>query len=53
MKNRGLQVHAVSPAAMTEWKLAVEKAYPQIRGKIVPEEIFDQVRNWLEEYRMP
>ena len=34
-----------------EWRAAAEAAYPQISGKIVPAEIFDEVRSLLEAYR--
>ena len=46
-----LEVHTVTPEIEAEWRAAAEAAYPQIRGKIVPAEIFDEVRSLLEAYR--
>jgi TRAP-type C4-dicarboxylate transport system substrate-binding protein len=51
MKKRGLQVTPVSPALEAEWRAAAEEAYPKIRGKIVPADIFDEVLRLLREYR--
>ncbi|MCS1407646.1 MAG: 2,3-diketo-L-gulonate-binding periplasmic protein YiaO [Verrucomicrobia subdivision 3 bacterium] len=51
MKNRGLKVHEISEETRAQWKQAVKEIYPQIRGKIVPADIFDRVSVWLEEYR--
>ena len=51
MKKRGLQVTPVSPALEAEWRTAAEEAYPKIRGKIVPADIFDEVLRLLKEYR--
>ena len=51
MKKRGLQVTPVSPALEAEWRTAAEEAYPKIRGKIVPADIFDEVLRLLNEYR--
>lgn len=47
----GLTVHAVSPEVEAEWRAAAESAYPTIRGGIVPEEMFDEVRELLTSYR--
>ncbi len=47
----GLTVHEVTPAVEAEWRAAVEAAYPKIRGRIVPADIFDEVRSLLREYR--
>jgi TRAP-type C4-dicarboxylate transport system substrate-binding protein len=51
MKKRGLTVHPVSDELETEWRVATEKYYPQIRGRIVPADIFDEVIRLLKEYR--
>ncbi len=51
MKLRGLEVRAPSPSEREAWRQAARKAYPLIRGKVVPEEIFDQVGRLVEEYR--
>jgi len=51
MKKRGLTVHPVSAEAAAEWRASAESVYPQIRGRIVPAEMFDQVQQLLNEYR--
>ena len=47
----GLTVHELTPAIEAEWRAATEAAYPKIRGRIVPADIFDEVRSLLREYR--
>lgn len=51
MRQRGLQVHAVTPDLEAEWRRVVEAAYPKVRGVIVPAEIFDEVVAQLDAYR--
>jgi len=51
MQTRGLTVHEVSPEALKEWEDAVAKAYPLIRGSLVPTEVFDEVVRLVKEYR--
>ncbi len=51
MKTRGLQVWEVGEEAMEEWRQTARSAYPEIRGRLVPPEIFDRVQSLLEEYR--
>jgi TRAP-type transport system periplasmic protein len=51
MQKRGLQVHALTPEAEAEWVKLAETVYPQIRGKMVPEDIFDEVQRLLAQYR--
>ncbi|MDD3179455.1 MAG: TRAP transporter substrate-binding protein DctP [Opitutaceae bacterium] len=51
MKKNGLVVQAVTPPIRDAWQALAEKAYPMIRGRIVPEEIFDRVQRELVEYR--
>jgi TRAP-type C4-dicarboxylate transport system substrate-binding protein len=48
-----LQVTPVEPGGAVEaaWRRAAEAAYPRIRGRIVPAEIFDEVQRLLREYR--
>jgi TRAP-type C4-dicarboxylate transport system substrate-binding protein len=43
MQKRGLVVHPVNPAITAEWQTLAEKVYPQIRGQIVPADLFDRV----------
>lgn len=51
MQKRGLTVHAVTPEVEAEWRATVEKMNDQIRGKIVPADIYDEVQRLLKEYR--
>ena len=51
MQRRGLQVHAVNKEAEEEWRRFSENIYPQIRGKIVPADMFDEVVQVLREHR--
>jgi len=51
MKRRGLKVQPVAAEVEAEWRAMAERAYPMIRGKMVPAELFDEVLRLLEEYR--
>jgi TRAP-type C4-dicarboxylate transport system substrate-binding protein len=51
MKKNGLIVHSVSPEVEAKWRAAAEEVYPQIRGRIVPADIFDEALRLLKEYR--
>jgi TRAP-type transport system periplasmic protein len=51
MRKRGLQVHAVSPDVRSEWEQLVARAYPAIRGGMVPADMFDAVQHSLAEFR--
>lgn len=51
MRKRGMTVHALSPEAEIAWQQLAEKAYPMIRGKIVPADMFDEVQSLLKDYR--
>jgi len=51
MEEKGLVVHPVTPQIEKEWRSAAEKFYPQIKGKIVPADIFDEVQRLLKDYR--
>jgi TRAP-type C4-dicarboxylate transport system substrate-binding protein len=51
MKARGLTVHGVPPEAEAEWRRLAESAYPQVRGKMVPADMFDEVVRLLKEHR--
>lgn len=51
MVKRGLKVTPVPPDVAAEWRAAAEKAYPLIRGKIVPAATFDETMRLLEQYR--
>jgi len=51
MRKRGLKVHAVTAEIEAEWRREAEAIYPQIRGSIVPADMFDEVMRLLKEYR--
>ncbi len=51
MEKRGLKVQAVSPENEAEWRAIAEKVYPQIRGKLVPADIYDETMRLLAECR--
>jgi TRAP-type transport system periplasmic protein len=51
MKKNGLKVQAATPDIEAEWRKFAEGFYPQIRGKIVPADLFDEVVRLLQEYR--
>src|SRR6266581_5568628 len=51
MKKRGLNVHELTSELETRWRAAAEEIYPDIRGRIVPADIFDEVQRLLKEYR--
>ena len=51
MKSRGLKVWPVDEKTKEEWRKAAESAYARIRGKLVPADIFDEVKRLLNEYQ--
>ncbi len=51
MVKRGLVVHKLTPEAEDEWLETVDKVKDQIRGKIVPADMFDEAQRLLKEYR--
>jgi TRAP-type C4-dicarboxylate transport system substrate-binding protein len=51
MKKRGLTVDELTPEQEARWRAEVEEIYPDIRGRIVPAEIFDEVQRLLKDYR--
>ena len=51
MRRRGLTVVPIPPAAEAEWRAMSERFYPQIRGRMVPADMFDEVLRLLAEYR--
>ena len=51
MEKRGLKVTKVTPEIENEWRTAAEAVYPKIRGKLVPEDVFDATLRLLKEYR--
>jgi TRAP-type C4-dicarboxylate transport system substrate-binding protein len=51
MQKKGLVVHPVTPQAAEEWQRLTKVIYPEIRGKVVPADIFDEVQRLVAEYR--
>jgi hypothetical protein len=51
MQKRGLQVVAVDAAARRAWETEAEHAYPRLRGRYCPAEIFDEVKRLRDEFR--
>ena len=51
MQARGLTVHKMTPELEAAWSKAAESFYPQIRGKMVPADLFDEVERLLKGYR--
>jgi TRAP-type C4-dicarboxylate transport system substrate-binding protein len=51
MKARGLTVKPLTPELEQAWRAIAEKAWPHVRGNMVPAETFDKVRMLLESYR--
>lgn len=51
MRKRGLTVHPISPEIEAEWRAMAEALYPQIRGRMVPATLFDEVQRLLREHR--
>jgi TRAP-type C4-dicarboxylate transport system substrate-binding protein len=51
MQARGLKELPLTPEAEQAWRALAERAWPQVRGTMVPAETFDRVRALLAEYR--
>ena len=51
MRKRGMTVVHVDAKAKELWRKAAEAAYPMVRGKLVPVEIFDEARRYRDEFR--
>jgi TRAP-type C4-dicarboxylate transport system substrate-binding protein len=51
MQKRRLQVIHVDATASAEWRKEAEGVYPKIRGTLVPEQLFDEVRSLRDAYR--
>lgn len=51
MQKRGLVVNHVSPQVEEEWMKLTKIIYPELRGKTVPADIFDEVQRLVTEYR--
>jgi len=51
MERRGLTVVHIPAPALAEWEAMARGFYPQIRGPMVPADMFDEVEKLLAEYR--
>ena len=51
MVKRGLIVQKVSSEVEAEWCAVIDKVQGQIRGRIVPADMFDEAQRLLKEYR--
>ncbi|MEO1233209.1 MAG: TRAP transporter substrate-binding protein DctP [Myxococcota bacterium] len=51
MTDRGLKIHEPTPEQRQLWVDAARKAYPLIRGKVVPEAYFAEIESLLAEFR--
>ncbi len=51
MKENGLNVIEATPELVEIWRTRIKKSYPDVRGKIVPAEYFDEVFRLTAEFR--
>jgi TRAP-type C4-dicarboxylate transport system substrate-binding protein len=51
MEKRGLQVTATDAVVRAAWQSAAEHAYPQLRGRYCPADLFDEVLRLRDEFR--
>lgn len=51
MKKRGLTVISLNPNEMAQWRSEVETAYPKLKGKLIPADLFDEVVRLSKEFR--
>jgi TRAP-type transport system periplasmic protein len=51
MQKRGLNVVKLDAPVRAKWQSEAEAAYPKIRGRLVPEELFDEVVRLHKEFR--
>ena len=51
MQKRGLIVHDLTPETRAAWQALADKAYPLIRGTLMPTDMFDEIQRDLAEYR--
>ncbi len=51
MADRGLTVVEPSVKVVQQWRTLAEQQWPKIRGKVVPEVYFDEVKRLSEEYK--
>jgi TRAP-type C4-dicarboxylate transport system substrate-binding protein len=51
MRKRGLNVITLNEAELQQWQALGEKAYPALRGKYAPADLFDEAIRLRDEYR--
>ena len=51
MEKRGLKVQTLSPADAAAWNKLAEQVKPEVRGTLVPADMFDKVQQLLSDYR--
>ncbi|MBN1571170.1 MAG: TRAP transporter substrate-binding protein DctP [Acidobacteria bacterium] len=51
MARKGLVVHQLTAQAEEEWQKLTKVIYPELRGKVVPADIFDEVLRLVAEFR--
>ena len=51
MQKRGLNVVKLDAATLADWRREHEAAYPRLRGKFVPADLFDEVKRYRDEFR--
>ncbi len=51
MQKRGLQVTKLDAATHQQWQSAAQTAYPQLRGRYCPADLFDEVQRLRDEAR--
>ncbi len=51
MQKRGLTVIRVDETTLSLWRAEAEAIYPELRGRIIPADLFDEVRRLRNEFR--
>jgi hypothetical protein len=51
MVKRALKVKKLTPEADAEWRAVIDKLRGDIRGKIVPADLFDEAQRSSKEFR--
>jgi hypothetical protein len=51
MQKRGLNVVSLDAAQVQAWRSEARAAYPKLRGKYAPAELFDEVLRLRDEFR--
>jgi TRAP-type C4-dicarboxylate transport system substrate-binding protein len=51
MRKKGLNVITPDAVVLAEWRKQAEDAYPRLRGRLVPADLFDEVKRLRDEFR--